>query len=339
MTQRMLTIAGMAHAPDGSGYYRFYLPFRWMAELSTHMCGMPPIGQQWAPTDSDLAQIDILAMQRPAGKPGVRQMQQLQNKAALVYETDDDMLQVDPSGLPHLYDEKMRETIRQCLRLADMVTVSTPYLAEQIEPYNDCVVVLQNHVNGELLPESERWQRELPENRPLTIGWQGGTSHLMDMVTIADPLREVLEKNPEVQMHFAGFDYSPLVKRVCRWSPWEQNVWDHYRTTAYFDIVIAPLADHPFNRSKSHLKALEAAAMGQPIVCADLLPYRDFVQDGVTGFLVKTEEQWVSRITDLIHDESLRREMGANAREVAKKWRIQETGWQQWQAAYELVGG
>lgn len=339
MTQRMLTIAGMAHAPDGSGYYRFYLPFRWMSELSSHMVGMPPIGQQWTPNDAELSQIDVLAMQRPAGKPGVRQMEQLQGKAAIVYETDDDMLEVDPSGLPHLYDEKMRETIRRCIRLADMVTVSTPYLAETVEPFNDNVVVLQNHINGELIGESARWQKELPEQRPLTVGWQGGTSHLMDMVTIMDPLREVLEKNPEVEMHFAGFDYSPLVKRTCRWTAWEQNVWDHYKATAHFDIAIAPLADHPFNRSKSHLKALEAAAMGQPIVAADLLPYRDFVVDGETGFLVKTEEQWVSRLNELIHDEDMRREMGVKGREVARNWQIQETGYKLWEQAYEKAAG
>jgi glycosyltransferase involved in cell wall biosynthesis len=335
----MLTIAGMAHAPDGSGYYRFYLPFRWLADKSEHMCGMPPIGQQWAPSDAELSQIDVLAMQRPAGKPGVRQMEQLQGKAALVYETDDDMLQVDPSGLPHLYDEKMRGTIRRCIRLADMVTVSTPYLAEQVEQYNDNVVVLQNHINGELISESERWQKELPEDRPLTVGWQGGTSHLMDMVTVADPLRRVLEDNPAVQMHFAGFDYSPLVKRTCRWSTWQQDVWDHYKGTSHFDIAIAPLADHPFNRSKSHLKALEAAAMGIPIVASDSLPYRDFVVDGVTGFLVKSEDEWYTQIDALIHDADMRAEMGAKGREVARGWTMQDTGWRLWESAYESVGG
>ncbi len=336
---RMLTIAGMAHAPDGSGYYRFYLPFRWMTELSPHMVGMPPIGQQWIPSDAELAQIDVLAMQRPAGKPGVRQMQLLQGKAKLVYETDDDMMRVAPSGLPHLYDERMRDTVRQCIRLADMVTVSTPYLAEQTEPLNDNVVVLENHINAELITESERWQRELPEDRPLTVGWQGGTSHLMDMVDVAAPLREVLEAHPDVVMHFAGFDYSPLVKRECVWSTWQENVWDHYRVTSQFDIALAPLADHVFNYSKSHLKALEAAAMGQPIVASDLLPYRDFVVDGVTGFLVSTPEQWKARLTDLIHDADMRREMGAKAREVARQWTIQETGYLKWQAAYEKVAG
>ena len=337
--QRMLTIAGIAHAPDGSGYYRFYLPFRWMSELSDHMVGMPPIGHQWSPSDAELAQIDVLAMQRPAGKPGVRQMEQLQGKTKLVYETDDDMLRVDPSGLPHLYDDGMRSTIKRCLRLADMITVSTPYLAEQVEPYNDNVAVLPNCINSELIGESERWQAELPEDRPLTIGWQGGTSHLMDMVTIQDPLRDVLEANPDVVMHFAGFDYSPLLKRTCQWTTWQENVWDHYRHTAHFDIAIAPLAPHVFNSSKSHLKALEAAAMGQPIVASDSLPYRDFVVDGKTGFLVRTDDEWRARLNELIHDADMRAEMSRNAREVARDWTIQGYGWRLWQAAYQEVGG
>ena len=66
------------------------------------------------------------------------------------------------------------------------------------------------------------------------------------------------------------------------------------------------------------------------------LPYSDFVVDGKTGFLVNTSEEWFDRLSDLIHDEEMRAELGANAKEQAAAWTIEE-GWRLWEQAYESV--
>jgi glycosyltransferase involved in cell wall biosynthesis len=110
-------------------------------------------------------------------------------------------------------------------------------------------------------------------------------------------------------------------------------VGDYYKLYD-FDIAIAPLADRPFNKAKSHLKALEAAARGVPIVAQDMEPYREFVVDGVTGYLVRSGEEWTKRLTELIHDEQAREEMGAAAKVVASRYTMQGN-WELWQAAYE----
>jgi glycosyltransferase involved in cell wall biosynthesis len=328
---RTLTIGGVAHAPDGSGYYRFYLPYMHLGKNSRHIVGMAPPGQQAPLEPSDVERMDVVALQRPAGRNGVYQLERIVGHTKLVYETDDDMLQSEPSGLPHLHDQMTQESIRRCLRLVDAVTVSTPYLAEQVRPYNPNVYVLPNHVKAGLL--------DLPRPRRdrLVVGWAGGTSHLVDMVTIADELAGVLQRNPEVDMHFMGFDYSPLVRRQCRWSTWQPDVGEYYKRVD-FDVAIAPLADVPFNRSKSHIRALEMAAMGIPIVAADVLPYREFVADGKTGYLYGSPGEFAKRLDELIHDPDARAEMGAAAREQARGWTIQ-TGWKLWERCYEEVAG
>jgi glycosyltransferase involved in cell wall biosynthesis len=212
-----------------------------------------------------------------------------------------------------------------------MVTVSTPYLAELYAPFNSNIVVLPNCVKAELL--------DMPRKRTerVTVGWQGGTSHLVDLCAVQDPLREVLDAHPDADMHWIGVDYSPLVRRACRFTPWSDDVGDYYKAVD-FDIAIAPLADVPFNRAKSHLKALDAAARGIPIICTDMEPYRDFVIDGETGYLVRTPEEWVKRLTDLIHDEAARTEMGAAAKRVAAGYTMQGN-WQRWERTYESAAG
>jgi hypothetical protein len=328
---RTLTIGGVAHAPDGSGYYRFYLPYKHLGQNSHHIVGMAPPGQQPPLGPDEVQGLDVLVLQRPAGRNGTRQMERLVGHVRLVYETDDDMLQAEQSGLPHLFDEQTREGIRRCLRLSDMVTVSTPYLAEQVSPYNENVRVLPNHVKPGLL-EMQRKRRD-----QLVVGWAGGTSHLVDMVTVAEPLRRVLDANPQVDMHFMGFDYSPLVQRQCRWSPWQADLGEYYKRVD-FDIAVAPLADVPFNRSKSPIRALEMGALGIPIIAANLLPYSDYVIDGKTGYLVSSEDEFEQRLKELIHDPDARAELGAAGREQAGGWTI-DKGWRLWERAYEHVAG
>ena len=213
---------------------------------------------------------------------------------------------------------------------------SSDLLAEQVAPYCENVRVLPNHVKAGLLT---MWR---PRSERLTVGWAGGTSHLVDIVTVADPLRDVLEANPQVDMHWMGFDYAPELTRArldsplhrrCRYTPWQRDVGEYYKRID-FDIGIAPVADVPFNDSKSPIRVLEMAACGIPVVASNRVPYSEFVVDGKTGWLCSSEDEWRSRLTDLIHDDAMRAEMGAAAREQASGWTI-EDGWRLWEQAYQ----
>lgn len=323
---KTLTIGIVPHSYDGSSYYRIWLPAKHLTANSHHIVGVARPGSQMV-TPQEASELDVLVFQRPAGREGARMLEQLVGRTRLVYEVDDDMLNATSSGLPHLVNERARESIKRCLRLCDMVTTTNEYLAETIRPYNDNIVILPNHVKAGLLDMAR------PQRDRLTIGWAGGTSHLGDMVTVAEPLRQVLDDHPDVDMHFMGFDFSPLVRHECRWSVWEPDVGDYYKGID-FDIAIAPSEDTLFNRSKTWIRALEMAALGIPIVAQNRLPYSDFVVDGKTGYLVDSDADWVSALDALINDADMRAEMGAAARAQAADWTIEE-GWRLWEAAYE----
>lgn len=329
---RPLTVLGYPHQADGSGYYRFYLPYKHLARGTTHRILLPEPGSKFTPDADQLSELDMICVQRFMGPDGVMLSERWKGKVRLVYETDDDMLHPDPSGgLAHLHDPEVQESFKHCLRLSDMVTVSTEPLAEQMGAYNDNVRVLPNHIDADLL------YMERPQRDRLTVGWAGGMSHLLDWTTVCDPLRQVLDDHPTVDMHFCGIDYSPLLKRVCRYTPWRPNVWDYFKAID-FDIGLAPLADTPFNRCKSHIKALEYMALGIPVIATDCPAYADLVVDGVTGYLVRSEDEWAARLRDLLNDDQLRAEMGAKGRQVAAGWTIQQ-GWKRWRDAYQQAAG
>jgi len=170
------------------------------------------------------------------------------------------------------------------------------------------------------------------------VGWAGGFTHLQDLVLIQQPLKDLLNGLTEPpDLHMVGHDYRPLVGHRGRFTDWQPNIWDYYEQID-FDIALAPLHDTPFNRCRSPIKALEMAALGIPVVASDIDPYREFVVDGVTGFLCRTEADWYGRLRDLVHDQAMREEMGAKAKAVAAGWTIQ-TGWRRWADAYEALAG
>jgi glycosyltransferase involved in cell wall biosynthesis len=328
-----LTVLGYPHNSDGSGYYRFYLPYKHLSRGVPHRILLPEPGTKFTPNAGELSQIDVIIGQRIMGPDGIALWDGWKGKVKLVYETDDDILHPDTSGgLAHLYDPNVKATIEHCLRVSDLVTVSTEPLADTVRSYNDNVRVIPNFIHGDML-YLDRKQADR-----VTIGWAGGMSHLADWMVVTDPLRAVLYDHPDVDMHFCGIDYSPLLRGVeCRYTPWQQDCWDYYAGID-FDIGLAPLADTPFNRCKSHIKALEYMALGIPVIASNTPAYADLVVDGVTGWLVNSDDEWSAALRLLVNDEGARKEMGEKGREVARQWTIQQ-GWKLYRDAYESVTG
>jgi hypothetical protein len=84
-----------------------------------------------------------------------------------------------------------------------------------------------------------------------------------------------------------------------------------------FDIGLCPLDGidpncTDFNRGKSQLKWSEYAALRIPSVCSKLEPY-DCVEDGVTGLLATTEDEFFEKICQLVDSEELRKKISDNA--------------------------
>jgi len=330
VTSSVLHVVGVSAGPDGSGYHRMFMPFKELRNRSRHFYEGPPGKVPPPPTRADITEmgIDVLVMQRPVGAQGRRVWDDLNGACARVYECDDDILHPESSGLAALCDDRIMESVRYMLWTSDLVTVSTEYLAEEFRKHTDAPVIVCQNVILEDLLRQDRLHRDR-----VTIGWAGGASHLIDITEIMDPLCDVLDEG-HADMHWIGVDYGPLLRgRPSRWTIWKEDVWDFYG--AYdFDIALAPLADVKFNRSKSHLKALDAFARGVPVIAQDMEPYRGFVEDGKNGYLCSTEAQWAARIRELVHDAGAREEMGRNGKALAAEWTIQKR-WASWESAYE----
>jgi SAM-dependent methyltransferase len=80
------------------------------------------------------------------------------------------------------------------------------------------------------------------------------------------------------------------------------------------EVSFMPLADTPFNRCKSDLKFVEAAAH-RVVALASPVAYADSIEDGVTGLLFRSPQELQQRLLRLVANPALGRGIGEAARQ------------------------
>jgi glycosyltransferase involved in cell wall biosynthesis len=326
-----LRVLGLPGQADGTSYYRFTLPFNHLLRAG-HTVHIP--GPVDAYVDSPLAaDSEVLVQQRPHTPQAWDRLKRLAGGPALVYETDDHILAPDPSGLAGWLDPQAREATLACLRLADLVTVSTEPLAAALRAQVDVpVVVLPDCIDPALLSLDAADHHDPDDRRrEPVVFWAGGSNHLQDLQLLADPIREL--GGDRFDLHLAGVDYRPILGGRGRFSPWQPDIWDYYRTVDA-DIGLAPLADTAFNRARAPIRAIEWGALGVPVIASAIPPYADYIRHGETGLLADSPTAWVEAVRWLVNDPDARRELGAKARQQASEQTIREHG-PRWAATYQ----
>jgi glycosyltransferase involved in cell wall biosynthesis len=104
----------------------------------------------------------------------------------------------------------------------------------------------------------------------------------------------------------------PLVAKP--WRPGEERA-----DLCSFRVGIMPLPDDPWTRGKCGVKLLQYMAAGVPVVCSPVGANAEIVQDGVNGYLARGDDEWVSRIDELLADPARCRELGAAGRRTVEE--------------------
>ncbi len=328
----------------GCGYYRLRWP---AAALTAHGVNITlhdrqPEGRyidqhngitRLASVDCDA---DVLVLQRPMERRIVEAIPVLQAQGtAVVVEIDDDF-----SALPKAHPARKdtaamanpdynRLWLTRACAAADLVTVSTPALAERYGAHGR-VAVIPNYVPARYLTVTA------PDHRGVTVGWTGSTqTHVGDLDVCGDGITQAL-RHTGASFHVVGTGIGVRAGLQLDDEPGHTG-WveiDRYPAEyAALDVAIVPLALNRFNEAKSWLKGLEAAALGVPCVASPTGPYRQLAELGACG-LAASPYDWAARVARLASDRHLRDHEGAAAREVAAGLTIEGNAWR-WLEAWE----
>lgn len=333
MTQP-LKIFGWLADMAGCAWYRMLLPLGQLNHAGSAECtwdGKMP-EEAW--------EADVLVAQRTCMPGPSSRLQRIVRSTGkrpmVVLELDDDLMAVPPHNpAANTYNHpEIRAQLVQNITMADMVTVSTPALAERVSKWNQRVVVLPNCVPGDLIA----WKPGRYTDR-YTVGWQGSQTHAADWKEASEPIRRWAgrmhkETDGRVEFHTMGGlppTFPPLPRH--RHSGWDQDIARYYLRLDW-DVALAPLAESTFNRSKSDIRVLEAAALGFPVIASDVVAYRDTVVEGETGFLVRTPADWGKALDTLYYsDQADLDQISAAAKQFARSRAIENNA-HLWLEAY-----
>jgi hypothetical protein len=234
---------------------------------------------------------------------------------------------------------------RKSLAMADVITVSTRYLATRLAKLGRPIALLPNMIDVSRYTPND--VTEVSEG--LAVGWTGGipwrSGDLEQLAGILGPwlvehgcgfihggkaadqqhsAADLLNLPHETNRRWRGGPTVPVVERpLC--TP------DEYPALfAGMDIFVAPLSDRPFNLAKSNCKLLEAAAAGVPYVASHVGPYAEW--DGA-GRTAKKPRDWRRHLDALLDPDVRRAQRQAQLDAVATQDVTRR--WLDWLLVYE----
>jgi glycosyltransferase involved in cell wall biosynthesis len=237
-------------------------------------------------------------------------------KAKVIFSYDDAIMFNDKgqSTWTHL------SRFRRSLKKADNVIVGSSYLAQQAEAYHKSVNVLPLGLKiNDYSPDVPK-----PGDGKIRLVWIGSTATLGYIEELKPVIQKLARQYPNLVLRLICDDFIDIPGVTIEKVRWQ--VETRGRNIAECDIGLAPLPDTPFTRGKCSFKVLEYSASGLPVAASPVGTNADYVQEGQTGFLTVSEEQWFEKLSLLIETPSLGKEMGQKGRQFAAQFDISLIG-------------
>ena len=337
-----MKLSAIVRTEGACDFYRAVQPFE-SIKATTDM-DISILRQSGRPESVQKAlEADVMLLPRVANEEWLKIMSDWKNIGKkVVVDFDDDIFNVSPFS-PHYEDhgiesytstkngievklwetgvnlnveqnKKSLDIIKKALRLADMVTTTTPILANVYKKYNDNVVILPNCIDLDL------WKPlDLKFSDEIRLFWAGGSSHYEDWMMMTEVLPVIMDKYPQVKLVFLGLwdfafrDIAP--ERV------ERHDWVHMSAYPYKvaslnpTIGMIPLVNNQFNKAKSPIKWIEMASLEVPCVTSLVSPYKEIGTPHNGVFIENNSPNgWVKGLSLLIEDSILRSKMGGYAK-------------------------
>lgn len=214
----------------------------------------------------------------------------------IIYEVDDVVFHEeipDYNSYKHAFaTDEIRQNCVDMMRMADEVTVTCKYM-------RDLFVEKTGQQKTSVIPNfpPEWWigphynynkviqNFEKNKNKPRILYSGSGAHFDVKNVTgqqddFSHVLKFIIDNRHKYQFIFIGAYPPPLhpyiQSKEIEFHPW-QTLMNYPKFIANLNpqLLLAPLKDIPFNRSKSDIKYIEGAALGIPCMCQDMVTYGD----------------------------------------------------------------
>lgn len=263
----------------------------------------------------------------------------------IIYEIDDDLLSVNIEVGARVWPTLAQKMwLRQMVKFADGVIVSTSDLGERLAALNSNIEIVENALDERLFEKT----REISCREAggvIVFGYMGTFSHLNDLMSVIHPLRTVLARHRDrVRFEIVGIDDGSVLKAAFAGLPVrflsvppQSVVYENFcawmQENIRWDFAIAPLVDSTFTRSKSDIKFLDYGVQGIAGIFSDVPAYNKTVKHLLNGILANDAHSWEMWLEKLILDDKLRAGLSKKAHGDVWEGRMLKTSAKKWLAA------
>lgn len=257
------------HCPsydDATSFYRGMGPLTRLATMHKDITVVPmPAKPDWPVMKAS----HICFLQRPWTLEHLKTAEMASDMSVPLWVDYDDFLFQVPASNPaygQFSDPKAQYNMTECLRLADVVTVSTPHLKKMLSGYANDIRVIPNAWPSSIFRRPSKRRAKTEWDRP--VMWRGSPTHTQDLYEVAGPIQDMIATGRnhwvfvgnQPWFFFAkGDNCAPNLTYV---PPVSLIPYFHFLKTAAPSTLIVPLHESDFNLCKSNIAWMEGAWAG-----------------------------------------------------------------------------
>jgi len=340
--------------PGGAGWYRMALPSMFLKEngIDTVYCEL--ISVDFDSSDRGVYlhdfdgvthdDCDMIVVQRWMDERAAEVITYARSAGQIVVnDVDDWYWGLSPKNSayeasdPKKNPKSNRNHYRRAVNASNAITVSTPFLRDQLSADNAETHLIRNAI------DLRRWEYEEPKDTPNpVVGWVGSTQFRSgDLETVSGTLQQVCKRLGASFMHAGLFGTARHAGELAGvpeeiWMTEEGvSILEYPTLFEQIDIGIVPLSDIPFNHAKSAIKGMEYAASGVPFVAQASPEYEWLRTEMGIGITAKKPAHWVKRLLEL-SDADVRIEKAKENREALEALNM-DRRWVDWLEVYESL--
>ncbi|MBM3261434.1 glycosyltransferase family 4 protein [Candidatus Kaiserbacteria bacterium] len=214
-------------------------------------------------------------------------------------------------------------------KMADAVITCTHAQGEWAKQFNKNVHVI--HIAIDPVPYINCTKDYSAQPEKPIIGWLGtGPEHMKNLPILAPVFRRLIERDVPFSFMLIGafgdkdvyglFENIPglnvrFIDKIAYTDPESAP-----REIIKFDVGVVPhQSEGVWNRGKTSMKVLEYMACAVPAMVSDFgeMPY--MITDGVNGFVARSEDEWVEKLSQLLQDKHLRERLGREGQKTVQE--------------------
>ena len=195
---------------------------------------------------------------------------------ALIYECDDDLFNIPEWNFAADFYNNKKSIIKNIMANCTGITVSTPTLKRLYSKYNKNIVVIPNHLPKFLWGDTVYKEKR---SKKMRICYPGSFNHFDDKSDKGDFDKELIDFIKDTVDEYQWVFVGGIPRSLSDNPAIEKHGWQSVLNFPLFmrnldiDLMLAPLQNNVFNKSKSNIKALEATVLGVPLLCSNIDPY------------------------------------------------------------------